>query len=59
MRPLLVAGIDLVGWIIGVRYECKVFFFAILSCNHKSGDLPEEELLAKFGYSFREESKKI
>jgi hypothetical protein len=48
MHPLLVAGIDLVGSIIGVRYQCKVFFLQF--CN-KSGDLPEQELLAKFGYT--------
>ncbi len=51
MRPLLVAGIDLVVSIIGVRYQCKVLLFQFCNAATSLAIFQKRNLLAKFGYS--------
>lgn len=58
MRPLLVAGIDLVVSIIGVRYQCKVFFFTFVMqpqvCRSS-----RRGIVGQIWLQFREESRKF
>jgi len=58
MRPLLVAGIDLVVSIIGVRYHCKVFFFNFVM-QPQVWRSSRRGIVGQIWLQFREESRKF